>query len=48
MRGYGNINLKGKKTKALSCGCCIAFNLKDKQREKLAKKEIREALIVQW
>lgn len=38
----GNFDLRGKKHKRLSCGCCTALNLKEEYFEKLARKEIKE------
>jgi hypothetical protein len=38
----GNVNLKGKKYKLLSCKCCVIQNLRGKERTKEAKKEIGE------
>lgn len=38
----GQIDLKGKKYKLLSCKCCVLQNLKDKEHSKEAKKEMRE------
>jgi len=35
----GQHNLKGKKTKRLSCGCCSLQNLKDNYFKKLSNKE---------
>jgi hypothetical protein len=39
----GSINLRGKKTHTLSCGCCGMTNFKDREAAKEAKKEIRLA-----
>lgn len=39
----GQFNLKGKKCKNLSCGCCIVENFKDKEEIKRIKKEILES-----
>ena len=36
----GNVNLKGKKSKLLSCGCCEAYNFKEKELIKEMNKEI--------
>ncbi len=36
-----NINLKGKKSKTLSCGCCEAVNLKHKCLDKIHEEEIK-------
>ena len=27
-QNYGNVKMKGKKEKVLSCGCCVAYNRK--------------------
>jgi hypothetical protein len=40
----GNVNLRGKKHKVMSCGCCICTDLRDKYREIEARKEVAEAL----
>ena len=40
-----NSNLKGKKTKALSCGCCVAINFKEAYNAHLADIEMRNASI---
>jgi len=37
----GNIKLRGKKTRPLSCMCCVAVNFKDMIREKEADREIK-------
>ncbi len=37
----GNINMKGKKYALLSCGCCQCVDFREKEAEKLAKKEMR-------
>jgi hypothetical protein len=39
----GNVNLRGKKHKVMSCGCCICTDLRDKYREIEARKDIAEA-----
>ena len=39
----GQHNLKGKKIKLLSCGCCVMINFVDDVREKEDKKEMRRA-----
>ncbi len=36
-------NLKGKLEHRLGCGCCVLFNRKYWQAEKLAKAEMKEA-----
>jgi len=38
----GQVNLKGKKYKLLSCKCCVIQNFRDKERNKEAKKEMGE------
>ena len=43
----GNVNLKGKKTKLLRCGCCEAVNFKEDELKKIHKKEMRNALVGQ-
>lgn len=40
----GNVNLKGRKTKMLRCGCCVAVDLREKERIKEAKAEIDNSL----
>jgi hypothetical protein len=41
--GAGNVNLKGKKYKLmLPCGCCYAYDFRDKYKEREDKKLIRE------
>lgn len=37
----GNIKLRGKLSRMLSCQCCDVFNFKPSERVKEAKKEIR-------
>lgn len=37
----GNVNLKGKKFKLLSCKCCAVRDLRGKEQSKEMKKEIR-------
>lgn len=37
-----NFNLKGKKTMALSCGCCTIYDLRDKFSKIEMYKEIKE------
>lgn len=40
---HGSVpNMRGRKTHVLSCGCCSAFDLRDKYRERLAEREIRD------
>ena len=31
--GAKNVNMKGKKIKKLRCGCCIAYDFRDKYKE---------------
>jgi hypothetical protein len=38
----GNVKCNGKKTKLLSCYCCMMINCKWEQRLKEADKEIRD------
>ena len=45
--GVGNVNLKGRKTKRLRCGCCDAINFKEDELKKIHKKEMRNALVGQ-
>lgn len=40
----GNINLKGKKYRLLSCGCCEAYDMREDVRRREDEKEIRECL----
>lgn len=40
----GNANLKGKKYKLLSCKCCVIQDFRDRDRNKQAKKEIRDGI----
>lgn len=39
----GNINLKGKLRKILTCGCCVAEDFRPKVRDSIHLKEMREA-----
>jgi hypothetical protein len=41
--GIGSINLRGKKTKTLSCGCCAMEDLREKYAADQARREIRSA-----
>jgi hypothetical protein len=41
--GAGNINLKGKKSKVLSCNCCEAIDFRERELARQAQKEIRHA-----
>ena len=38
----GGVNLKGRKVKRLSCGCCTALDFREDYLEKIQRKEIRE------
>lgn len=40
----GSINLKGKLTQRLRCGCCNAFNCKQDELKKVHAKEIKLCL----
>lgn len=40
----GNINLRGKKFRLLSCGCCAAIDVRDEVLEKEHKRDIAEAM----
>jgi len=40
----GNFNLKGKKEKHLSCGCCVLANRKDKKLATITHKETKKYL----
>jgi hypothetical protein len=34
--------MRGRRTMVLRCGCCTAFDFRDKHRRKLAEKDMRE------
>jgi hypothetical protein len=38
----GGVNLRGKKSRLLGCGCCAAYDLRDKCRAREAKAEMRD------
>lgn len=38
----GSVNLKGKKEKILSCRCCTAYDLREKELERIHKKEMAD------
>lgn len=40
----GNINLRGKRFKALRCGCCVVEDLRCREDAKQAQRMIRAAL----
>lgn len=44
-RNVGSLNLRGKKTKQLRCGCCAAFNCKEDELKKEHAKEMRNAKV---
>ena len=37
----GQTNLRGKRVKKMGCGCCEVTDLRPKEREKQAKREMR-------
>lgn len=39
----GNVNMRGKRTMPLSCGCCDALDLRDAERKRQDEREMREA-----
>jgi hypothetical protein len=42
IRDFAQVNMKGKRTIRLACGCCEAQNFKWRERVREAKKEIKE------
>jgi len=42
-RHVGSVNLRGKKYKLLSCGCCEAQNFKDRELKREHLKQIKES-----
>jgi hypothetical protein len=40
-RNCGNVNLKGKKSKTLSCFCCCCIDTRDKINRKIIEKELQ-------
>lgn len=44
VRGAGNVNLKGKKSKLMRCGCCSALDFREEYKKKLDKKLIKEII----
>jgi hypothetical protein len=42
MRGRGNVNLRGKKVKMLRCGCCEAWDGRDKCRRLESERDMRK------
>ncbi len=41
----GNVNMRGRKHKVLSCGCCDCHDPRDKYRDIEARRDIADALI---
>ena len=41
-RNYGNVNMRGKRYKIMSCRCCVAADLRHKFNEIEAKKEVTQ------
>lgn len=37
-----NFKCRGKKTRLLTCGCCVLVNFKDQVKDHLARKEIND------
>ncbi len=37
----GGVNMRGKKTKLLNCGCCVATDLRQKERDKQVERQMR-------
>jgi hypothetical protein len=44
MKGRGWVHMRGKRTKRLWCGCCVAIDERPKQRAKIACQEVKAAL----
>lgn len=44
MRGRGNVNLRGKKSKLLYCGCCEAWDGRGKVRLAEDERDMRDAM----
>ena len=40
----GNVKLRGKKTRLMNCGCCVALNIKEEVRDKEQKQEVKDFL----
>lgn len=40
----GNVNLKGKKSHRMGCGCCVCYDLREENLNKIVSKEIKEAI----
>jgi hypothetical protein len=38
----GNLNMRGKRTHALSCGCCVCEDVKRREQEKRMDREMHE------
>jgi hypothetical protein len=41
-QNVGSLNLRGKKTRLLRCGCCIAYNYKERELKREHLKEIKK------
>lgn len=41
----GRFNLKGKKSKLLSCGCCEVINYKEEKLKKIVMREMKDEII---
>lgn len=44
LKNAGDVNLRGKKTKIMRCGCCECVDFRDKIRYKEHMKEIKDNL----
>ena len=40
-RGAGNVNMKGKKYKLMSCRCCVVIDFRERAKKALDKKEMK-------
>lgn len=38
----GSVNLRGKKSKTLRCGCCTVYDFREREIERAGLKEIRD------
>lgn len=41
--GAGDVNMRGKKTRAMRCGCCVCLDFREAHKALVDKKEMREA-----
>lgn len=41
-RGAGNINMKGKKERLMSCRCCVCIDFREDELKKEHMKEIKD------